>query len=71
VARYSNEFKERAVARLVPPESAEITRLSQEIGVSVRHTRNWNPITVVTLNPERDSLITAAQNATAETRTAA
>jgi putative transposase len=36
-----------------------------------RHTRNWNPITVVTLNPERDSVITAAQKAADETRTAA
>jgi putative transposase len=36
-----------------------------------RHTRNWNPITVVTLNPERDSVITAAQNAVDKTRTAA
>ena len=25
-----------------------------------RHTRNWNPITVVTLNPERDAVIKAA-----------
>lgn len=25
-----------------------------------RHTRNWNPITVVTLNPERESVINAA-----------
>ena len=27
---------------------------------SARHTRNWNPITVVTLNPERDTVIKAA-----------
>jgi len=25
-----------------------------------RHTRNWDPITVVTLNPERDAVIKAA-----------
>jgi hypothetical protein len=36
-----------------------------------RHTRNWNPITVVTLNPERDSVIKAAENAAHITRTAA
>ena len=41
MTRYSNEFKERAVARLVPPESAEITRLSQEIGVSVATLERW------------------------------
>ena len=27
---------------------------------SARHTRNWNPITVVTLNPERDAVVRAA-----------
>ena len=36
-----------------------------------RHTRNWNPITVVTLNPERDSVIEAARSAAHITRTAA
>ena len=36
-----------------------------------RHTRNWNPITVVTLNPERDSVIKAAKNAAHIRRTAA
>lgn len=41
MARYSNEFKERAVARLLPPESAEITRVSQEIGVSVATLERW------------------------------
>ena len=41
MARYSNEFKERAVARLLPPESAEISRVSQEIGVSVATLERW------------------------------
>jgi transposase InsO family protein len=36
-----------------------------------RHTRNWNPITVVTLSPERDSVITASENAARESRAAA
>jgi hypothetical protein len=27
-----------------------------------RHTRNWQPIAVVTLDPERDSVVTAAVN---------
>jgi len=35
MARYGNEFKARAVARLLPPESAPIPRVSQETGVSV------------------------------------
>ena len=41
MARYSSEFKERAVARLLPPESAEISRVSQEIGVSVATLERW------------------------------
>ena len=41
MARYSNEFKERAVARLLPPESADISRVSQEIGVSVAKLERW------------------------------
>ena len=41
VARYSNGFKERAVARLLPPESAEISRVSQEIRVSVATLERW------------------------------
>jgi putative transposase len=36
-----------------------------------RHTRNWSPITVVTLNPERESLVTAAVTAEKESATAA
>jgi putative transposase len=35
-----------------------------------RHTRNWNPIAVVTLNPEREALINAAHNAADKTRIA-
>ena len=29
-------------------------------GAGARHSRKWNPITVVTLNPERDTVIKAA-----------
>jgi putative transposase len=36
-----------------------------------RHTRNWNPITVVTLNPERESVIKTAENPGHITRAAA
>ncbi len=41
MARYSDEFKARAVARLLPPESAAIPRVSQEIGVSVATLERW------------------------------
>jgi transposase len=41
VERYGREFKDRAVARLLPPESAAITAVSQEIGVSVATLERW------------------------------
>ena len=41
MARYSDEFKARAVARLLPPESSPAPRLSQEIGVSVATLERW------------------------------
>jgi transposase len=41
MARYSDDFKARAVARLLPPESAPIPRISQEIGVSVATLERW------------------------------
>jgi hypothetical protein len=37
----------------------------------VRHTRNWNPIAVVTLNPEREAVINAAATSLHNARTAA
>jgi transposase InsO family protein len=36
-----------------------------------RHTRNWQPIAVVTLNPERESVVSAAVTAEKESATAA
>ena len=41
MARYGNEFKARAVARLLPPESAPIPRISQEIGAPVATLERW------------------------------
>jgi len=34
VARYGQAFKNRVVARLLPPESAPLAALAQEVGVS-------------------------------------
>jgi hypothetical protein len=31
-----------------------------QLDMTARHTRNWNLITVVTLNPERDAVIKSA-----------
>jgi transposase-like protein len=41
MGRYDKQHKERAVARLLPPESAAISRLSRELGVSVRTLARW------------------------------
>jgi transposase len=41
VARFGQVFKDRAVARLLPPESAAITTVSQEMGVSVATLERW------------------------------
>ena len=42
MARYSKEIKERAVARLLPPESAPLAALSQEMGISVATLERWH-----------------------------
>jgi transposase len=41
VARYGQAFKERAVARLLPPESASVETVSREIGVGVATLERW------------------------------
>jgi len=41
MARYGQAFKERAVARLLPPESAPIHQVSQELGVSIATLERW------------------------------
>ena len=41
MARFGQIVKDRAVARLLPPESAAITTVSQEMGVSVATVERW------------------------------
>ncbi len=41
MARYGEVFKNRVVARLLPPESANIGEVSPEIGVSVQTLERW------------------------------
>ena len=41
MARYSEAFKQRAVARLLAPESSSVEAVSQEIGVSVATLERW------------------------------
>lgn len=41
MARYGQEFKDRAVARLLPPESAAVKVVAREIGVGVSTLARW------------------------------
>ena len=41
MARYGREFKERAVARLLPPESAASEVVARDLGVSVATLERW------------------------------
>ena len=41
MARYGEAFRNRAVARLLPPESANVGVVAKEIGVSVQTLERW------------------------------
>ena len=41
MARYGEAFRNRAVARLLPPESANVGLVAKEIGVSVQTLERW------------------------------
>jgi DNA-binding transcriptional MerR regulator len=58
VARYGKTFKDRAVARLLPPESAPVQQVSQELGVSVATLERWRANALST--PARERVWTAA-----------
>ena len=41
MARYGQHFKERVVARLLPPESSPVEVVSQTVGISVATLERW------------------------------
>ena len=41
MARYGQKFKERVVARLLPPESSPVEAVSQKVGISVATLERW------------------------------
>ena len=41
MARYSEKFKSRAVARLLPPESAAVDVVAREVGIVSRTLERW------------------------------
>lgn len=69
MARYSNTFKDRAVARLMPPESASVQQVSQELGVSVATLERWRANALSA--PGGDRIWTAAARLQAVIATAA
>ena len=69
MARYGQAFKERAVARLLPPESAPIQQVSRELGVSVATLERWRADALSA--PNRERVWTAAARLQAVIATAA
>jgi transposase-like protein len=41
VARYGQAFKDKTVARLLPPESAALEVVSREVGIGVGTLERW------------------------------
>ena len=41
MARYAQRFKDRAVARLLPPESAPVELVSRELQVGIATLERW------------------------------
>lgn len=41
MARYGKAFRDRAVARLLPPESADVAMVSRQIGISADTLERW------------------------------
>jgi len=58
LARYGQEFKDRAVARLLPPESATVESVAHEIGVGVSTLERWRSAALS--RPARERAWTAA-----------
>ena len=41
MARYGQAYKDRIVARLLPPESSAVEQVSREVGISVATLERW------------------------------
>ena len=67
--RYGRAFKERAVARLLPPESSPEKTVSRELGVSVSTLERWRAEALS--QPEGKRIWTAAARLEAVIATAA
>jgi transposase len=69
VARYGQAFKDRAVARLLPPESASAESAAREVGVGVDTLERWRSEALS--RPAREQVWTSAARFDAVLTTAA
>lgn len=69
MARYGQAFKDRAVARLLPPESASVEQVSRELGVGVATLERWRSQALA--EPSRERRWTATARLEAVIATAA
>lgn len=69
VARYSTDLKERAAARLPPPESVEVCTVSQKLGISVATLERWRESAIPALAQPEEARATRAQRHAGEDRT--
>lgn len=53
MARYGQKFKERVVARLLPPESAPVEEVSNKVGISVTTLERWRAASLARPDAER------------------
>ena len=53
MARYGQAYKDRVVARLLPPESAEVDEVSRAVDLSVTTLLRWRAEAVATASGER------------------
>lgn len=69
MARYGQAFRDRAVARLLPPEGAAVQTVANEVGVTVATLERWR--TEAMAKPRRERVWTAAARLEAVIETAA
>jgi transposase len=53
LARYGQTYKDRVVARLLPPESAPVEEVSRSVGISVLTLLRWRADTLAAASGER------------------
>ena len=69
MARYGQVFKERAAARLLPPESSSVVTVARELGVAPATLERWRAQALA--EPERQRVWTATARLDAVIATAA